>query len=113
MKLFSTTSIVALAGLLQLLPTVYGVVYFQCKSGEIIDWTEISECKNLASPSYNYPSHPRVPAGETCSTYSFSRHTQDNGVKFYVFQIVGEIPIHKLYELGYTDWERCDLIIES
>ncbi|CAD6503831.1 BgTH12-05576 [Blumeria graminis f. sp. triticale] len=43
MKLFSTTSIVALTGLLQLLPTVYGVVYFQCKSGEIIDWTEISE----------------------------------------------------------------------
>ncbi|VDB90488.1 Bgt-55047 [Blumeria graminis f. sp. tritici] len=81
MKLFSTTSIVALAGLLQLLPTVYGDGYFLCKSGEMFDWTEISECKDLASPSYNDPSHPQVPAGHTYSTYFFSRYRKDDSVK--------------------------------
>ncbi|CCU76834.1 Blumeria specific protein, partial [Blumeria hordei DH14] len=72
MKFFSAAIVVALAGLLPLLPTVYGEGYYKCPSDNKLKESEIMEYQYLASPDNNKSSHPKPPAGQTCSSYTLS-----------------------------------------
>ncbi|CCU76838.1 CSEP0120 putative effector protein [Blumeria hordei DH14] len=107
MKFFSVATVVALAGLLPLLPTVYGEGYYKCPSTKTFGESDIMEYEHLASPDNNDSSHPEVPAGQTCSSYLFSGDSFDIGMKFYLFQIIGKTPKYRLFEFTSDSWTKC------
>ncbi|CCU74340.1 CSEP0147 putative effector protein [Blumeria hordei DH14] len=111
MKLISSTSTVALAGLLLLIPASYGSKQYRCPRGDPISKEDVLRYSKGHSESFNLDEYPLTPAGKK---YSSTYFTSPLGAPLtyaaaYVIQVYDNPPQYQLAQYNMGVWTVCTL----
>ncbi|CCU74334.1 putative candidate secreted effector protein [Blumeria hordei DH14] len=111
MKLISTNTTVALAGLLLLIPTAYGSLQYGCELGDLVSMELVLRLSSGHNESHNRDGNPAIPTREKYTSTSFTKKLSaiDTRHVGYLIQVYGDPPQYQLSQYSERGWGVCAL----
>ncbi|CAD6506593.1 BgTH12-07819 [Blumeria graminis f. sp. triticale] len=107
MKLLFAASTAGLAALFLLVPTAYGLQYYECESSRVFGYQVISSYAKSASPDIITARDPIFDGGEIKGAYRFTSNQPDGTPTTYLIQTVNVEPYQRLFESSEGQWRIC------
>ncbi|CCU74325.1 putative candidate secreted effector protein [Blumeria hordei DH14] len=111
MKLISTNTTVALAGLLLLIPTAYGSLQYRCDRGDPLSLEDVLKSATGKPENKFRKEQPAIPTGDKYSSIYFTKSVDSNDIYHAAFllQVYGDPPQYQLSQYSEEGWGLCDV----